>query len=267
MSDRPNIAGHAVDLAAELAQISSVGALIRTTLELLARFLDSPLVSFTEIDMTRGTAATALHPFLPGHDAAVDRLNDILREHPVFVWYLTQPDWSAVRLSDVIPWDELIRTRLYAEVLTAVGGQHMITVPVTPPGEGRLSCFIVNKAERNFTDDELEFASRLQSALIILYRRLSAPIQKSLVPVPELTRREQVVLKCLAGGLTADAIGRHLHCSPATARKHLQNIYEKLSTHDRLSTVVRARDLGLIRDEDMSSEFAWHVRTGLHHPV
>lgn len=263
MIDRPSYGARVVELAAELAQVSSVGALIRATLDVLAQVLESPLVSFTEIDLARGTAATALHPFLPGHDTAVHRVNGILREHPTFVWYLSQPDWSAVRLSDLISWEELTRTRLYREVLTAVGGQHMLALPVTPPADGRLTCFIVNQPERDFTDDELEFARRLQPALVTLYSRVSTPVQRAQSPVPVLTRREQIVLKCLAGGLTAEAIGRQLHCTPGTVRKHLQNIYEKLATHDRLTTVVRARDLGLIRDEDLSSEFAWNVRISL----
>jgi len=40
-----------------------------------------------------------------------------------------------------------------------------------------------------------------------------------------------------------------------TVRKHLQNLYARLQTHDRLTPVVRARDLGLIREEDLSTEF------------
>jgi DNA-binding NarL/FixJ family response regulator len=90
------------------------------------------------------------------------------------------------------------------------------------------------------------------------------PATRTSVAAPALTRREQAIVKFLASGLTADAIARQLPCSPATVRKHLQNIYGKLQTHDRLTTVVRARDLGMLRDEDLSTEFEWSVRVNLH---
>jgi DNA-binding CsgD family transcriptional regulator len=191
-------------------------------------------------------------------------VNEMLDQHPVFIWYSSQQDWSAVRLSDLIPTAELRITRLYQEILVAVGGQHMMTLPLCAPQTGRLICFVVNRADRDFSDDELEFLRRLQPALVTLYRRLSMPATRTSVAAPALTRREQAIVKFLASGLTADAITRQLPCSPATVRKHLQNIYGKLQTHDRLTTVVRARDLGMLRDEDLSTEFEWSVRVNLH---
>jgi len=79
MHAHPSAAGKVVELAAELAQVSTVGAMISATLDLLARFLEIPLVSFTEIDLVHGTAATAFHPYQPGHDSAVDQVNVILQ--------------------------------------------------------------------------------------------------------------------------------------------------------------------------------------------
>jgi hypothetical protein len=49
---------------------------------------------------------------------------------------------------------------------------------------------------------------------------------------------------------------------PATVRKHLQNLYAKLGTSDRLGAVIRGRDLGLLHADDLSREFRWNVRTG-----
>jgi len=263
MGAESGIAHRALTLAESLAGVPTVGALIDRTLNELAEALESPLVSLTEIDLVSRTAATSFRPYLPGHSVAVDGVNEMLHEHPVFIWYSSQADWSAVRLSDLIPTDELMATRLYQEMLVAVGGQHMMTLPLCPPLTGRLMCFVVNRADRDFTDDELEFLRRLQPALVALYRRLSIPATQTSVAIPPLTRREQAIVKFLASGLTADAIARQLPCSPATVRKHLQNIYSKLQTHDRLTTVVRARDLGLLRDEDLSTEFGWNIRTNL----
>jgi DNA-binding CsgD family transcriptional regulator len=61
-----------------------------------------------------------------------------------------------------------------------------------------------------------------------------------------LTQREFTVLAVLAEGLTADAIARRLDISPRTVHRHLQHLYRKLGTADRLATVLRAKSLGLL---------------------
>jgi DNA-binding NarL/FixJ family response regulator len=63
-----------------------------------------------------------------------------------------------------------------------------------------------------------------------------------------LTPRELTVLTLLAEGLTAGAASRRLSISPHTVTKHLENIYRKLDTHDRLATVMLARELELLPD-------------------
>ncbi len=63
-----------------------------------------------------------------------------------------------------------------------------------------------------------------------------------------LTDRERKVLVVLAEGLTADAIARRMDISPRTVHRHLQHVYRKLGTTDRLSTVLRAQSLGLLTE-------------------
>ncbi|MBM7809251.1 helix-turn-helix transcriptional regulator [Saccharothrix algeriensis] len=63
-----------------------------------------------------------------------------------------------------------------------------------------------------------------------------------------LTDRELAVLGVLAEGLTADAIARRMDISPRTVHRHLQHLYRKLGTTDRLSAVLRAQSLGLLPD-------------------
>jgi DNA-binding CsgD family transcriptional regulator len=61
-----------------------------------------------------------------------------------------------------------------------------------------------------------------------------------------LTPRELSVLELLAEALTAATIARRLGISAGTVQKHLTRLYRKLGTGDRLATVLRARELGLI---------------------
>jgi hypothetical protein len=66
-----------------------------------------------------------------------------------------------------------------------------------------------------------------------------------------------VPLHLLAEGLTAAAIGRRLTIAPRTVTKHLEHVYAKLHTSDRLSAVLRAQRLGLL-PRPASGAFSWN---------
>ena len=73
-------------------------------------------------------------------------------------------------------------------------------------------------------------------------------------PVPDaataalgLTRREREILVMLGNGLNARTIARRLCLSVRTVAKHQERVYRKLGTSDRLTTVLRAQRLGLLR--------------------
>ena len=61
-----------------------------------------------------------------------------------------------------------------------------------------------------------------------------------------LTPREHAVLLLLAEGLVAEAIARRLSISTRTVSKHLEHVYRKLGTSDRLTSVLVAQSLGLL---------------------
>lgn len=73
-----------------------------------------------------------------------------------------------------------------------------------------------------------------------------APAPKPVPGAKGPTRRERAVLTLLADGLTAAAIARQLRISPRTVNHHLEHLYRKLGTSDRLATVLRAKALGLV---------------------
>jgi ATP/maltotriose-dependent transcriptional regulator MalT len=131
---------------------------------------------------------------------------------------------------------------------------------LVPPADGEWVYFMVNRADPDFTDDELQLCVRLQPALVALYSCLTLAGGSLGPALVALTRREQAVLQYLADGLTAEAIARRLSASPATVRKHLQNLYAKLGVSDRLGAVLRGLDLGLLKTEDLSREFDWNIR-------
>ena len=63
---------------------------------------------------------------------------------------------------------------------------------------------------------------------------------------PSLTRREAQVLRLIADGLSAPAIGRELYLAPATVKTHMSHLYEKLGVGDRAACVAQAMRVGLL---------------------
>lgn len=252
----------ALELAAQLAQARAVGSFIDETMTALELKVEGSLVSFNQLNLADQSAMVTFRPYQAGHESAVNGVARLLNEHPLFQWYTSQPDWSPVRISDVTPWDQFRSSRLLLEVLAPVKADHGIAIMLRPTVRQReWVWFMVCRADRDFTDAELALCRRLQPVLVALYTALSLPHRSAESAV--LTRREQSVLRYLASGMTAETIARRLSVSPATVRKHLQNLYAKLGTSDRLGAVVRGRDIGLLRADELSSEFAWEIRADL----
>ena len=253
--------------ARDLARSRTVGTFIDESLRCLEESFAGSLVSFNRIDLARQTAAVAFRPYRGELDQAVDGVGRLLDEHPLYRWYTSQPDWSPVRISDVIPWERFRRTRLLTEVLAPAGACHMIAIMLVPPSSGQFVYFGTTRADPDFTDDELRLCRSLQPCLVALYTTLTLAEHSPHRETMTLTRREHAVLGYLADGLTAEAIARRMSTRPATVRKHLQNLYAKLGTSDRLGAVIRGRDLGLLHADDLSREFRWNVRADFngHH--
>lgn len=253
-----------LDTARELARAGTVGTFIDEALRCLEDSFADSLVSFNRIDPEKRTGAAAFRPYHAELDHAVHEVGRLLDEHPLFQWYTSQPDWTPARISDVIPWERFRRTRLLMEVLAPIGACHMVVIPLLPPSSGQFVYFGATRATPDYTEDELSLCRSLQPCLVALYTALArdehlSPHEESVT----LTGREQMVLGYLADGLTAEAIARRLSAQPATVRKHLQNLYAKLGTSDRLGAVIRGRDLGLLHVDDLSRAFEWNVRSEL----
>ena len=62
----------------------------------------------------------------------------------------------------------------------------------------------------------------------------------------ELTRREQEVLAILATGASTKEIAETLFLSQPTIKTHVNNIYRKLGSGNKVEAVNRARELALL---------------------
>ncbi|WP_030379132.1 MULTISPECIES: helix-turn-helix transcriptional regulator [unclassified Streptomyces] len=159
---------------------------------------------------------------------------------------------------------------------------HVLAIPLPRPVAPVTGCLLYRPGA-DFTEDELRLAERIQPLLAAVeeqrgllgrWRATTVGGERSTdagrpsrtaayedrtaayedrFPTPEdltaecrLTPREVTVLLLLAEALTADAIGRRLGISPRTVHKHVENLYRKLGTRDRVDTVLRAQRLGLL---------------------
>lgn len=150
-------------------------------------------------------------------------------------------------------WPDSRTARLLRDALDV---DHVLGVPL-PGSAAPVTGCLVYRSGTDFTDDELVMAERVQPLLTAVerQRQLLVEWRRALGPsgVPQeraagcsLTPRETAVLALLTDALTADAIGRRLGISVRTVHKHVENIYRKLGTRDRVGTVLRAQRLGLV---------------------
>jgi DNA-binding NarL/FixJ family response regulator len=80
-------------------------------------------------------------------------------------------------------------------------------------------------------------------ALKLLRNPLTEDQLESSAPAPDfaLSRRETDVLTHLGKGFDYKQIAENLFISPATVRKHIENIYVKLQVHNKLEAVQKAK--------------------------
>ncbi|MEA2602916.1 MAG: hypothetical protein QOF89_3908 [Acidobacteriota bacterium] len=96
-----------------------------------------------------------------------------------------------------------------------------------------------------------EYAQRLLAAFreaAVAPAPFPIPIAPATRPATaeSLSERELEVLRLIASGLTNAETGRKLFIAPSTVKKHLENIYDKLSTRSRTQAIARAREIGLL---------------------
>lgn len=178
-------------------------------------------------------------------------------EHPLVHWFTVSGDLRAQSVGHLpvgLVGDH--RQASWYELSRQHGIEHQMSMPVYWHN-GADAVFVISRPEEDFSDDDLELAHRVQRLVIGLDRRAKALMMSGWATDDgnagsgaALSGRELTVLALLPTGLTTAAIARRLSISPRTVDKHLENIYRKLHTRDRLSTVLRAQQLQILRSVD-----------------
>lgn len=125
-----------------------------------------------------------------------------------------------------------------AEVLEAVKvGAAGYLLKTATPAE-------ITDGVRKVHDGEAVFTPSLAALVLGEFRRLATGETGE----PQLTKRENEVLKLVAKGYTYREIARELYIAPKTAQNHVQHILEKLQMHRRAELIRYGVRKGLDRD-------------------
>ncbi len=127
----------------------------------------------------------------------------------------------------------------------AVGGEHApIVVMLTTFEEPAMVRAAQQAGATAFLSKETE-----PRELARLLRAIVADPERDWMPrvdLPELTPREEQVLRLMAQGLSNKAIAKELGLSPETVKDYLLGVFRKLDVRDRVSAARRASELGLV---------------------
>ncbi|MBL7632029.1 response regulator transcription factor [Frankia sp. CN6] len=169
---------------------------------------------------------------------------DLVADHPFSHHVFTTGTHPTMRVTDLVSSREWRRTGAHAWMREMMGAANHLNIPLAEiPGRVSTGLSLL-RADRDFSDQDLDVANRIAPLLAGMSRHLHhrARAAEELT----ITPREAVVLAALAEGLTAGATARRLAISERTVGKHLERLYRKLGVTDRLTAVLRAQRLGLL---------------------
>ncbi len=164
------------------------------------------------------------------------------REPAVAVLDLRLPELDGIAVAKAVARDHL-PTRVL--VLSAFTEPRLVYEAMTAGAAGYFS----KDADRESVLDAISAVARgesrvdpgLQTGLFAELRDRARDDDR-----PALTDREGEILRLMADGLSAPAIGRQLFLATATVKSHQGRIYEKLGVSDRAAAVAEAMRRGLM---------------------
>ncbi|MFQ6195568.1 response regulator transcription factor [Streptomyces sp. NPDC000405] len=172
-----------------------------------------------------------------------------VRQHHPLVPYLASGAHHPVIVRELT--DRWRESAWYSEARRDFGTTQQLGIPL-PGADGPQGGLVLGRTG-DFSEHDLAFATRIQPLLtaadrhIRELRRLRETAAAGPTPPRhDLTPRELTVLVLLAEGLTASGIARRLAISPHTVNRHLEKVYRKLGTNNRVSTVLTAKHAGIV---------------------
>lgn len=208
----------------------------QAVLDGLAQLVGATAVCFSELDLHRRSSISfqTSQPAPTGDEEAFWRVYPQLRPcHYLYDGSLVRPD--VVLLSDFLSDRVLRGTALYREYLLPAGERHEMYLPL-PTSPGRTRVLVFCRWDDDFSESDRDLMTLLRPHLIDVHR---AHHQRR-SHAPTLTSRQWQVLHAVAAGHSTDQVAAAMCITPATVRKHLENIYLRLGVTNRAAAVGRA---------------------------
>ncbi|GGX70802.1 helix-turn-helix transcriptional regulator [Streptomyces hiroshimensis] len=237
--------GQMLDLVVAVLENENVDSVWHVISRELLDSLGCDSATFSEVLLSEGTGT--VRGWAPDElSTVVDGLvqRRIRQRHPLLDYGLSEQ--APVNIADIC--DGWRNTAWYEEARRDFGVTQQVGVPLACE-DGKMCVALIGR-RGDFTPHDLAFLTRIQPVIRTMASHVYElkRLRSAVAPVPscDLTPREATVLGLLAEGLTAAAIARRLAISPHTVNRHLERIYRKLGTNNRVSTLVVARAEGLV---------------------
>ncbi len=208
------------------------------TMYALNRLIPADRFGFTETNCARGEVLDYVGVD-PDDGNGAEGFWEIAGRHPLARHHKTTGDCTAVRLSDVISLRRLRRTRVYTawHQPLSIRGEVETWLAGSPTAN---RAFYLARADGDFSPRDRAVLDLVRPHLehIHAHARLRRQVgTRDGGDDHRLTDREQEILDLVGRGLTNAAVAERLWISPATVKKHLDNIYRKLGVSNRTSAV------------------------------
>ncbi|MGX5679828.1 LuxR C-terminal-related transcriptional regulator [Schumannella luteola] len=225
-----------LDEVALLAPVVSLAALRIQVPSQLMRLVDSERAGWVTMNRLTGVMSGNHVPEMLPH--LIPLMPRDLRDVPMVAELIAAPRPGSLRISDVMPEDEWMRSPLRREIYEPLGGQFQIGSLITSD-TGLLETIAVFRNDRDFTDGELdtieEFARHVRLVAERIRRAEGRAAEHSLTP------RQRQVLAALEGGATVRRAAWELGVSEKTVENHLQSIYRRLGVTSRAAALLAVR--------------------------
>jgi DNA-binding CsgD family transcriptional regulator len=167
-------------------------------------------------------------------------------------------DLTSARLSDVVSWRSYRETPIYREYFRPGGIDHMVDLGLEVGNQRqRTLLFCREYGDRDFSDRDrsvLELLRphlRAREAQADLRRRILEATSDGRIQLgeaePALTPREREIVFLAGSGKTNAEIAADLWLSPATVKKHLENVYLKLGVGSRVAAASKVSSQRIAR--------------------
>jgi len=255
----PGIERRLLDLVGDVCGLLDIEELRYGLLDAVRRALPSDYVSLNEVGPGPEDVLALIRP-----EASPDMFETWARhaqENPLLQHYQRTQNGQAVRFSDFITSDELHAMPLYTELYSPMGVEYQLAFTL-PGTAGQVIAIALSRGDRDYSDEERDFANRARPFLIqaylnaLAYRAARAGSEASFLTPPleallasGLTQREAEALRLVALGRSNHHVARTLGISHRTVGKHLERAFRKLGVSDRSMASARVWELAEARPD------------------